>query len=64
MRVLHEGEAGDASGVEANMRTDRSTEFYNDLVSAVGNAIDALPADLATDLYPRYPSMSLPARNP
>ena len=62
--ALHRRPTGHTFAMVTNMRADRSAEFYNDLVIAVGVAIDALPVDPATDLYPQYPSMSLPARNP
>jgi N-acyl-D-amino-acid deacylase len=62
--ALHRRPSGHTFAIVTNMRADRSTDLYNELVSAVASAIDALPADSATDLYSQYPSMSLPARNP
>ncbi|HVQ13815.1 MAG TPA: hypothetical protein VMS40_09500, partial [Vicinamibacterales bacterium] len=62
--ALHRRPTGHTFAMVTNMRADRSGEFYDALVAAVGAAIDTLPVDLATDLYAQYPSMSLPARNP
>jgi N-acyl-D-amino-acid deacylase len=62
--ALHRIPSGHTFAIAANIRTDRTEELYNDIVSAVRDAIAVLPADPATDLYAQYPSASLPARNP
>jgi hypothetical protein len=62
--ALHRRPTDHTFSMVTNMRADRSADIYNDLVAAVGSAIDTLPVDPATDLYPQYPSMSLPATNP
>lgn len=62
--ALHRRESGHTFSIVTNIRVEKAEDLYNELVSAVEDAIATLPVDSATDLYPQYPSMSLPARNP
>ncbi len=60
--AFHRTEDGHTFTIVTNMRVEKSDDSYNDLVNAVEDSFATLPAGTADDLYPQYPSMSLPAR--
>jgi CubicO group peptidase (beta-lactamase class C family) len=62
--AVHRFASGHTLAIVTNMRADQHPILYGELVRAATDAIATLPAGPATDLYPQYPSMSLPARNP
>jgi CubicO group peptidase (beta-lactamase class C family) len=62
--AFHRTESGHTFTIVTNIRVDKSDDLYNELVTAVEDSFATLPADPSLDLYPQYPSMSLPARNP
>jgi CubicO group peptidase (beta-lactamase class C family) len=62
--ALHRTEDGDTFSIVTNIRVEKTDDLYSELVGAVEEAIAALPPDATADLYPQYPSTSLPARNP
>ena len=60
--AFHRTEEGYTFTIVTNMRVEKSDDSYNDLVNAVEDSFATLPAGTVDDLFPQYPSMSLPAR--